>query len=409
MIEKASLKRLQLSNFKLEALLNVTLAINQNISTERLLKIYENIIRKELNIGKVILYTFNYKWNVLLASGVQESIYNQINVESDLLPVVEITNLVSSENHALGLFDVIIPVFHNNVPIAYVLLGDIDEERDGISPVIKHLHFFQTLSNIIVVAIENKRMNKELIQQEALKKEMELASKVQTMLIPNPDKLPKNKKIQFSAFYQPHFDVGGDYYDAFQVNDNEYAFCVADVSGKGISAALIMSNFQASVKALFTSDIDMDILLKRLNTIVMDNTNGDKFITLFIGKYNAKSRQLIYVNAGHNYPIFYNAVNKKVELLTDGCPGLGMLTEIPSINIGKMTVPAGSRLVCFTDGLEEAENEKDEEFGIKEIERCVRFETDIDKIIWQIIQKVNTHRGRKALFDDISLLGVKFL
>ena len=408
MKEKASLKRLQLSQFKLESLLNVTLAINQNMSIDRLLKLYERIIREDLNIGKVILYTYNNGWRILLVSGCTEELCEKINPERDLIPNIEITNLVNTENKNLSAFDVIIPVFHKNLPLAYVLLGDIDEERDGISPVIKHLHFFQTLSNIIVVAIENKRLYKEIIQQEALKKEMELASQVQTMLIPNPDTLPHNDKIEFAAFYQPHFDVGGDYYDVFELDEENYGFCVADVSGKGISAALIMSNFQASIRALFTIDMGLDTLVHRLNRIVIQATGGDKFITLFVAKYNTTTRELSYVNAGHVQPVFYNASTRASQYITGGCPGLGMLPEIPHVNILTISAPDNSRMICFTDGLEEAENEKGEAFGKTEIDLCLRVEPDIDKVVWRIMQRVNAFRGRKSLFDDISLLGVKF-
>lgn len=408
MKEKASIKRLQLSQFKLDSLLNVTLAINQNMSTERLLKIYERIIREDLNIGKIILYTYNNGWNIVLVSGVTEEVYQRINPDRDLLPNIEITNLVNTENKNLSSFDVIIPVFHKNLPLAYVLLGDIDEERDGISPVIKHLHFFQTLSNIIVVAIENKRLYKEIIQQETLKKEMELASQVQTQLIPSPDSLPHNDKVQFAAFYQPHFDVGGDYYDVFELDENNYGFCVADVSGKGISAALIMSNFQASIRALFTSGMELEPLIKRLNRIVMQNTNGDKFITLFAGRYNTVTRELQYVNAGHVHPVYYDASSRSTQYLSGGCPGLGMLPEIPSVNVTRIVTSPQSRIICFTDGLEEAENERGEEFGKTEIEMCLRVEPDIDKVVWKIMQRVNAFRGRKSLFDDISMLGVRF-
>jgi sigma-B regulation protein RsbU (phosphoserine phosphatase) len=408
MKEKASIKRLQLSQFKLDSLLNVTLAINQNMSTERLLKLYERIIREDLNIGKIILYTYNNGWNIVLVSGVTEELYGKINPDRDLLPNIEITNLVNTENKNLAPFDVIIPVFHKNLPLAYVLLGDIDEERDGISPVIKHLHFFQTLSNIIVVAIENKRLYKEIIQQETLKKEMELASQVQTMLIPSPDSLPHNEKIEFSAFYQPHFEVGGDYYDVFELDESNYGFCVADVSGKGISAALIMSNFQASIRALFTMNMELGPLVQRLNKIVMQNTNGDKFITLFVARYNTVTREMQYVNAGHVQPVFYDASSRSSQYLSGGCPGLGMLAEIPVVQVKTITPSPQSRIICFTDGLEEAENEKGDVFGKTEIEMCLRVEPDIDKVVWKIMQRVNTFRGRKSLFDDISMLGVKF-
>lgn len=255
MNEKASLKRLQLSNFKLEALLSITLSINENLSTKALLQKYEKIIRNDLGIGKVVLFNYNKSWQCILASGVKDETYLNINVETELIPFREITNLTVLNHPKLQGFDIVIPVFHKSIPLAYVLLGDIEEERDGISPVIKHLNFFQTLTNILVVAIENKRLYAENIQQESLRKELDLARQMQSLLIPNPNELPHNENIKVSSYYQPHYEVGGDYYDFFYLNDNEIGFCIADVSGKGISAALLMSNFQASLRALFTDEI----------------------------------------------------------------------------------------------------------------------------------------------------------
>jgi len=171
-----------------------------------------------------------------------------------------------------------------------------------VSPVIKHLHFVQTLSNIIVVAIENIRLFNESLRQEALKKELELASKMQSMLIPRKETLPRNEKLHLTAFYHPHFDVGGDYYDCIILNKDEVGFCIADVSGKGISAALLMSNFQANLRALFTHEISLPALVERLNERVISSANGEKFITLFIAKFNYRTNDLVYINAGHNAP-----------------------------------------------------------------------------------------------------------
>ncbi|NSW45042.1 MAG: PP2C family protein-serine/threonine phosphatase [Bacteroidales bacterium] len=407
MTEKASLKRLQLSNFKLEALLSITLSINENLSTQALLSKYENIIRNDLGIGKLVLFNYNKKWQCLLASGVKDDQYLSIQVESDLLPYREITNLTVSENPKLHGFDIVIPVFHKSIPLAYVLLGDIEEERDGISPIIKHLNFFQTLTNILVVAIENKRLYTENIQQESIKKELDLARQMQSMLIPNPDTLPKDNLLFVTSYYQPHYEVGGDYYDFFYLNENEVGFCIADVSGKGISAALLMSNFQASLRALFTSDIQLNQLICRLNAIVNKNTKGEKFITAFIGKYNIHNRTMTFVNAGHNPPLLY-LVNHEYQYLKIGCAGLGMLPEIPKINIGEIEIPQKSKLICYTDGLVEMENEKHEEFGTKEMEQLVAKEENLDLFIWKIIQRVNVYRGKMPFFDDISLLCIEF-
>ena len=408
MSEKASLKRLQLSNFKLDALLDISQAINENLSTEGLLRRYEKIIREDLGIGKVVLFSYNNKWECILSSGCRYESYKEIIVEHDLLHFREITNLTTMEHKKLASFDVVIPVFHKAMPLAYLLLGDIDEERDGISPVIKHLHFFQTLTNIIIVAIENKRLYSEHLHQESIRKEMELASRMQTNLIPNPDSLPNNEFLYVAAYYHPHFEVGGDYYDCLKLSDNEYGFCIADVSGKGMAAALIMSNFQASLRALFTTQISLNDLAIRLNNIVMTNTNGEKYITVFLAKYNTTNRQLSYINAGHIPPAFLSE-NKVFKYLKEGCPGFGMLNEIPKITVGTVDVLPGSKLLLCTDGLVEMENDKNVEFGFSEIERYMESEESMDSTIWKIMQRLNIYKGRKSFFDDISILGIKFL
>jgi len=407
MNEKASLKRLQLSNFKLEVLLSITLSINENLSTQALLQKYEKIIREDLGIGKVVLYNYNKTWQCLLASGLKDDSYLNINVETDLLPFREITYLTILNHPKLYNFDIVIPVFHKSIPLAYVLLGDIEEERDGISPIIKHLNFLQTLTNILVVAIENKRLYAENIQQESLKKELDLARQMQSMLIPNPDTLPKNENIKVASYYHPYYEVGGDYYDFFYLNNSEVGFCIADVSGKGISAALLMSNFQASLRAIFTDDIQLEKLICRLNTIVNNNTKGERYITSFIGKYNINTRTLNYINAGHVPPLYYDE-NQGFEYLKIGCAGIGMLQEIPNIKVGEIKTTPNSRLICYTDGLVELENENKEEFGTKALEQIVLKEKNLDLLIWKTIQQLNSFRGKAPLFDDISLLCIEF-
>lgn len=405
---KASLKRLQFCNFKLDFLLNITLAINDNLPTNELLKRYENILRNDLNIGKVLLYSYNDGWDYMLFSGFEEKIAKRISVDRDLIYYNQITSLTTTLNPQLSYFDVIIPVFHNEQPIAFLIIGDIDEERQGISPTIKHLHFIQTLTNILIVAIENKRLFNENVRQESVKKELELASKMQSLLIPSPDMLPNNEKLDVAAYYLPHFEVGGDYYDFVNLNGNEYGFCIADVSGKGISAAILMSNFQANIRALFSPKTSLTTVVTKLNELVMQTTNGEKFITMFIGRYNSKSRELKYISAGHNPSLFYNGETKKVSFLQLGCIGIGMFDEIPKIVEGTIHVPKGSKLICYTDGLVELENENQIEFGSKVMEQAIIKSVQMEDIIDEVIDKVNDHKGNNTFFDDISLMGIEF-
>ncbi|MFH2143100.1 MAG: PP2C family protein-serine/threonine phosphatase [Bacteroidota bacterium] len=408
MVNKSSLRRLKLSHYKLVTLLNITQAINDNVSTDELLKRFKYILINELNIGKLIIYSFNKKWQRILDSGVSVDQAALIDVTRDLEQYNEITILAatSKSNVQLEIFDAIIPVYHKNTPLAFVLIGDIEEERSGMSPTISHLNFIQTLTNVIFVAIENKRLYRENIQQEAIRKELELASQMQSMLIPNNDSLPSNDLLHVNTYYNPHSEVGGDYYDFIELSENEVGFCIADVSGKGISAAMLMSNFQASLRALFTASISLKHLAHKLNEIVMTNTKGEKFITLFIGKYNFTTNKLKYINAGHNPPVLYK--NRRIHYLKNGCIGLGMFRRIPVIKEGVITIKNHSMLLCYTDGLVEVENKNNVEFGTKKLETALRHYSTIEKVINNVIHKLDHHKGEKSYFDDVSIIGLEF-
>jgi phosphoserine phosphatase RsbU/P len=409
MIEKASLKKLKIINFKLNALLEITQAINANMSIGELLLLYKNILLENLRIGKILIFRYNNGWEKLLSSLCAEDglpLPVNIDVERDLLVFQDITFITSSNNPALTSYDIVIPVFNNNMLVAYVLIGDIEEEQDGVSPVIKHLNFIQTLTNIIVTTIENIRLFKESLKQAAMKKELDLARKMQAMLIPQKRSLPHTENIDISAFYQPHFEVGGDYYDVIRMDDNEIGFCIADVSGKGISAALLMSNFQATLRALFTKEVPLTSLIERLNERVLSNANGEKFITFFIGRYNTKSRELEYINAGHNPPLLFMKQSQKLTFLRCGCVGLGMLDTIPYIVRGDMQVTEPIKILCYTDGLVELLEGENVSTGTKFLEESICNQASIEDNIVQIIEYQSIKEGNTAIFDDITMLGL---
>lgn len=400
--------RLKLSTFKLNALLDITLAINDNVSTSELIRRYEKMLTDDLDIGKVIVLKLSDKWECLLNSGFGHTFFKQVDVERDLLPYEEISFITSEPQHFPELVDIIIPVSHKDEAIAFVLIGDIEEEGEGVSPIIKHLRFIQTLSNIIVVAIENKRLFQETLRQEAMKKEMELASKMQNMLIPENEKLPSNEHIRIKAFYHPHFEVGGDYYDVIQLSENEMGFCIADVSGKGISAAILMSNFQANLRALYTADKSLTDTLTRLNTSVMNSAKGEKFITLFIARYHFKTRELKYVNAGHNPPLLYEPGSKKLTPLASGCVGMGMLDDLPFVNEASIQIDEAAKLFCYTDGLVEVIQDSGIEFGTENLEKELTNDNPLEDNIQTIIKKQKIVEGSAAIFDDISIIGAQF-
>jgi len=407
MPEKASIQTLK---FKLNSLLEITRAINANQPVDVLLEYYVDILCNKLNIGKLVMFKFHNSWECILSAGVSCEVFDCIKVEAELLSYTEIT-FISSEQEFMPGFDIVIPVYNNYIPVAYVLIGDIEEEMEGISPVIKHLHFIQTISNVIVVAIENIRLFQESLHQEAFRKEMELASQMQNMLVPSASDLPNNKHLVMKAFYKPHFEVGGDYFDCIDLGDNKLGFCVADVSGKGMAAALLMSNFQATLRALFTADISMEGLLQKLNKRVHESAQGEKFITLFIARYDYDTHHLEYVNAGHTPAILYRIDSKNVKLLESACLAIGMLERLPFIIVKKLTIMEDSLMLSYTDGLVELFSDTTEG-GVKSafhvLESAIQHAPDIDSVINEVIDTQNLNGTNRDIFDDITLLGIKF-
>jgi phosphoserine phosphatase RsbU/P len=399
--KKGSAERLKISRFKLDSLLDITLSINANLPKEELLSKYEYILRHNLGIGKILIFKRSDTWECLLNGGFPDH-YKDIDVGSRLLGIDEIF-YVSPEMGFEGV-DIIIPVFNNNAHIAFVFIGDIEEEGEGMSPVLKHLNFIQTISSIIIVAIENIRLFNESLRQEALKKELELAARMQKILIPDNIHMPKNAHVVVNGFYHPHFEVGGDYYDCLKLSETKTGLCIADVSGKGMSAAILMSNFQASLRALFSSDIDLEVLVKRLNTIVGANAAGEKFITFFVARFDQETGVLEYINAAHNPPVLYNTVTGEIKHLQPACVGLGMLDEIPSVKKSELVISDNSKLVCYTDGLSELKGDDGKDIGTRVIIRHISNNRPIEGNIREMVRELRLPDDNPSVFDDVSIL-----
>jgi sigma-B regulation protein RsbU (phosphoserine phosphatase) len=278
-----------------------------------------------------------------------------------------------------------------------------------MSPVIKHMKFIQTLANVLVVAIENKKLYQDHLRQERVKRELEMAAEMQAILLPG--ELPKNEDYDVSAVYRAHQQVGGDYYDFIPINDHEVVFCMADVSGKGVSAAFLMANFQAYLRAIFTyRKNDLEEIVRELNTQVMNTAMGEKYITLFIGVYNKQTRLLQYINCGHNPPVLADK-NGYTQLLKLGTIGLGMFDELPKMAKGQLVIEKGSTVVCYTDGLVEMEDERCEQYSLERLEQLILAFPDsrASEINDVILQSINDFRGDMPFVDDLAVLTCRFL
>jgi sigma-B regulation protein RsbU (phosphoserine phosphatase) len=396
-------QRLEVQDYKLNALLDVTQGINARATEAELLEQYRVTLAENLGIHRLVLYANDDGWKCLLTNGVAGEI--PAVLEASFFDKGGQVRLHSSQGNEE--FDVVIPVLHNGEPIAYLLAGDT-EEGTGVSPVVKHLRFIELLTNVLIVALQNKRLELERVRQEATRRELELAADLQSMLVPAD--WPRDRDVDVAAFYKPHLEVGGDYYDVFSVDEDRLVFCMADVSGKGIAAAFLMSNFQANLRAIFQYEpSDLAKVVTQLNKRVMDNAKGEKYITLFAAVYNRRDQSLQYINCGHNPPVLMSAdgTTQQLEL---GCCGLGMFREIPSIEAGTVNIRPGATLLCYTDGLVEQENSDDVPFGMQRMEEVVRERRGmpVEAVQEALIEAVRTFKGSEPSFDDTALMVVRF-
>ncbi len=377
----------QRKEMALQALLEITKAINANLTEVALYRIYHFTLRGNLNVPKMVLFVSEDNiWSCKVAFGTKNKPENTV-FEEELLAEFE---------HSL-------PILHNQKEIAHVFIST-SEEID--------ISFVETLTNILIVAIENRKLARQQLLQEGIKKEMEIARHVQTLLFPK--KLPKTDKLYIDAYYQPHSSVGGDYYDYIKLNDTRFLICIADVSGKGMAAALMMANFQASLRTLTRQTDDLKKIVEELNFSVYDNARGENFITFFMAIYDSTEKQLSYINAGHNPPYLINKNtqnnqqkenNLDFERLEIGCTVLGFFTPLPFLEIGVCSDLEQFFLFSFTDGLPETFNNKEELFDEIGIEDFIRNNKNLNPIEFheKIIKEVNEFRGKIPFSDDITL------
>lgn len=396
-------KRLQIKQLQVSSLLEVTQAINNNLSTDKLFRIYEFILRAQIAVKKLIVFYRDETFVSICKYGIKEGFD-----EHQLLPLLDhytkLTFLENVKDGPLSDFDIIIPIFHKDKPLAYALLGE--PEVDQYESLDEKIKFVRTISNIIVVAIENKRLFRQQLEQEKLKRELELAAQVQSLLIPKD--LPNDPYMDMAAVYLPHRDIGGDYYDFIRMSEKEIGFCIADISGKGIAAAILMANFQAILRTLMKKKEDFGEFIQNLNETVTEITNGEKFITLFVAQYNMETRKLIYVNAGHNPPVML--ADGRIDLLENGCTILGMFEKMPFVNIGSVIIPEGAVLLNYTDGLTDLENEDDENFTLERVIEFVQghHELPMASFNQHLLNKIMDFKGERMFVDDISILSCRF-
>lgn len=295
----------------------------------------------------------------------------------------------------------IVPMVSHDEVKGLLLLG---EKLSGNLYSQADLEFLYSLSNIAIISLENTRLFIEAIEKQKIEDELQIAKGIQQGLFPR--ELPKHKNLDISAINIPSKIVGGDYYDVLDMGDEKYALAIADVSGKGIPAALLMASIQSSLHTLIKLNLSPAELVQKINELIYDNTSIDRFITFFLGVIDMKTKTIKYVNAGHNYPIYLKH-DGRIYRLEKGGLLLG-ITRNFDYEDETVTLEKEDLICIFTDGITEARNselvEFEEERLIKILNESIKLSSEEikDKIIREVQSFCNGNQT-----DDITLVLVK--
>ena len=263
--------------------------------------------------------------------------------------------------------------------------------------------------------IENARLTDRVVEQETLRRDIALASDVQRRLL--PDAPPHVESADFAAVSVPARRIGGDYYDFVEVRDRELGIALADVSGKGVAAALIMSVVQASLRIISSeADVSPPRLVARMNEFVYRSTPASKYATFFYAQVDEQGRKLRYVNAGHNAPYLLRAgrastvdpASLEIEQLSVGGTVVGMFPEM-GYEEATVELCPGDVLLAFTDGVPEAHNPENEEFGEERLQQLLRQIAHLptDEISARISTEMKNWIRDAEQYDDLTFIVMK--
>jgi predicted permease len=296
--------------------------------------------------------------------------------------------------------------------LGVLLLGE-REQRAGFSAHEKQV--LRACADQFALMIENARLTDRVVEQETLRRDIALASDVQRRLL--PDAPPLADGVEFAAASVPARRIGGDYYDFVELRDCEIGIALADVSGKGVAAALIMSVVQASLRIISSEGgIALPRLVARMNEFVYRSTPASKYATFFYAQLNEQRRQLRYVNAGHNAPYLLRAGQGStaesaplvIEELSTGGTVVGMFPEM-SYEEATVELYSGDVLLIFTDGVPEAHNPESEEFGEERLQLLLRQTAHLpaDEISARISAEMKNWIRDAEQYDDLTFIVMK--
>ena len=252
-------------------------------------------------------------------------------------------------------------------------------------------------------SIENEFLNDQAIEKEKMEKELNVAASIQQRIL--PENLPLIEGYDLAGTNIPSREVGGDYYNAIDLGNGKYALIIADVAGKGIGAALLVSTLDAALHSYLEFNLPLTEMADKLNKLIYKSSPPDKFITFFIAVLNSETGELDIVNAGHN-PILLLKEDNSIHKIEAGGVGLGMLDLGIPFEGAKLNIQKGERLFLYTDGIPEAMNIAEEEYSDERMEKFFRENnsSSSQEFVDKLVDDVKNFSGGAEQSDDITLI-----
>jgi phosphoserine phosphatase RsbU/P len=280
-----------------------------------------------------------------------------------------------------------------------------DSPTNEVTFTSEHLGILTTLASVASIRVENASLLEERINRERMERELELATEIQQRFQPSGP--PSIEGYEFQGISFSCYEIGGDYYDFIERGDGKVLVALGDVSGKGTAAALLMSSLHAAIHAQIAAKSTLDETVTAVNEYLAENTPANRFVTLFIGELEPTAGEFRFINAGHNPPLLAHADGTVEQLESGGLP-LGIM-PFSEYEAGTVTLTRGDVLVIYSDGVSEANNLAEEEFGLDRLSQVIR--ANVSRSAAAIRDKVESSlsefTGTAAPNDDITLVIVK--
>jgi sigma-B regulation protein RsbU (phosphoserine phosphatase) len=415
-------KKLDIQVQQITSLFELSKEFTMNFTdSEKIIKLLSYTLLGNYGIQDLLIFSkFNSnKFSLLNKIKISDFINFDLSILEEIKSPLLITH--NSKNKFLNYlkvnnYQLLIPVLNksNDVESVVCLGNRMNKMPYGESDVA----FLSSLVNISAISLDNSILFNEYLEKQKIENEIDLAKEIQIHLL--PQRIPSLNGYEISGKNIPALNIGGDYFDIIKIDNDRIIIIIADVSGKGLPASLLMSNIQSAIHSFlkFNGDKEFNIseVTGKLNSLIYENTSSEKFITFFWGVIDKRNHSFIFSNAGHNPPLFFKKSkiegnepeipkSKLFSTLNEGGLMLGIIEDF-QYESGKVKMIKNDMLILYTDGITEAQNSDGDEFGEERLHEIIISNRNKkgEEIVNIILKEVEIFAGTNKQYDDQTLI-----